>query len=177
MFTLQNSPFLFPKSPPKPKKTQTQIKSSYNFLDLKPESKPETLSIDIQYHEPGLKPSCYDAVVIGCGPSGLRLAEQASGRGLKVCCIDPDPLKGWPNNYGSWVDEFEAMGLGDCLDHTWPLASVVIDDGRRKDLDRPYGRVARGRLKRRLMEGCVENGVRFHKAKAWTLEHGVMYMF
>lgn len=63
------------------------------------------------------------------------------------------------------------------MDHTWPLASVVIDDGRRKDLDRPYGRVARGRLKRRLMEGCVENGVRFHKAKAWTLEHGVMYMF
>lgn len=164
----------------KPTRIHTRIRSFHSFLDLIPESKPETLSIDIQLHDPGSKSKIrpdYDAAVIGCGPAGLRLAEQASARGIRVCCVDPDPLLGWPNNYGSWVDEFAEMGLESCLDHTWPLTSVVIDDGRAKNLDRPYGRVSRGKLKRRLMEGCAENGVRFHKAKVWEVDHEVWLLF
>ena len=34
----------------------------------------------------------------------------------------------WINNYGVWVDEFQAMGLEDCLHVVWPKAKVWLDD-------------------------------------------------
>lgn len=49
------------------------------------------------------------------------------GSTTQVCIIDPAPLGIWPNNYGVWVDEFEAMGLGDCLEVIWPKAKVFLD--------------------------------------------------
>ncbi|KAK9153623.1 hypothetical protein Sjap_001103 [Stephania japonica] len=141
-----------------------------NFLDLKPEAKPEFLDIDLLLHDK-CNASPYDVVIIGTGPSGLRLAESVSAYGIRVCCVDPSPLSVWPNNYGVWVDEFKSMGLEDCLDKTWPLATVFIDDHKVKYLDRAYGRVGRHRLKNRLMERCVALGVKFHKAKAWKVNH------
>ncbi|XP_050211801.1 capsanthin/capsorubin synthase, chromoplastic-like isoform X2 [Mercurialis annua] len=77
----------------------------------------------------------------------------------------------WPNNYGVWVDEFESLGFDDCLDKTWPMTCVFIDDHNVKYLDRPYGRVSRKTLKTKLMENCVSNGVKFHKAKVWKVNH------
>ena len=47
----------------------------------------------------------------------------------QVCVIEPAPLAEWPNNYGVWVDEFQAMGLQDCLEVTWPKARVFLDSG------------------------------------------------
>lgn len=47
--------------------------------------------------------------------------------GYKVCIVDPDPRAPWPNNYGVWVDEFEAMGLTDYLEVVWPKANVFLD--------------------------------------------------
>ena len=44
-----------------------------------------------------------------------------------MCVVDPAPLSSWPNNYGVWVDEFEAMGLADCLERVWPKAQVFLD--------------------------------------------------
>lgn len=86
--------------------------------------------------------------------------------------MDPDPLSLWPNNYGVWFDEFEDLGLQNCFDKTWPMACVYIDDSSKtKYLGRPYGRVSRKKLKERLIEGCVSNGVRFYKAKVWKIEH------
>lgn len=110
-------------------------------------------------------------IIIGAGPAGIRLAEQVSLYGVKVCCVDPDPLSMWPNNYGVWCDEFENLGLDDCLDKTWPMACVYIDDSKTKYLDRSYGRVSRKKLKQNLLEKCVSNGVRFYKAKVWQIEH------
>jgi len=49
-----------------------------------------------------------------------QLAEQVSRNGIEVCCVDPSPLSMWPNNYGVWADEFQSLGLVDCLDKTWP---------------------------------------------------------
>ncbi|KAJ6842709.1 capsanthin/capsorubin synthase, chromoplastic-like [Iris pallida] len=144
-----------------------------SFLDLAPTSRPEPVSVDIRHHSPAANGSSYDAAVIGCGPAGLRLAGLASARGLRVCCVDPDPLSGWRNNYGAWVDEFEEVGLEECMDRVWERATVVIGGGREgeKDLDRRYGRVGRKELKTKLLEGCADHGVSFHKAKAWTLDH------
>lgn len=139
-------------------------------MDLSPESKSESLDIDLPWHDPS-GPADYDAAVIGCGPSGLRLAERASARGLRVCCIDPSPLAVWPNNYGAWVDELQPIGLESCFDKTWPMVSVVINDRKTKHIDRPYGRVSRRALMAHLMESCVSHGVKFHRAKAWGVEH------
>lgn len=68
-----------------------------------------------------------DLVIAGAGPSGLAVGERVARAGYKVCIIDPAPLGIWPNNYGVWVDEFEAMGLGDCLEVIWPKAKVFLD--------------------------------------------------
>lgn len=141
-----------------------------SFLDLKPESEAELLDFDLQWLDSSCK-SCLDVIIIGAGPAGLRLAEQVSRYGIRVCCIDPSPLSMWPNNYGVWVDEFEGLGLEDCLDKTWPMTCVRIDDHRTKYLDRAYGRVSRKRLKMKLLEICAAYGVQFHKAKVWKVEH------
>ncbi|XP_073265025.1 capsanthin/capsorubin synthase, chromoplastic-like [Populus alba] len=108
-----------------------------SFLDLKPLSKPESLDFDLSWFDPADRYRCFDVIVIGTGPAGLRLAEQVSRHGVKVCCVDPSPLSMWPSNYGVWVDEFESLGLVDCLDKTWPMTCVYIDDDKTKYLDRP----------------------------------------
>lgn len=148
-----------------------RISNFQSFLDLKPESKQETLNIDLPLHSVSDR-SEYDVAVIGAGPAGLRLAESVSRHGVRVCCVDPSPLLMWPNNYGVWVDEFDDMALSDCLDHVWPLTAVIIDDHNKKLLDRPYGRVSRRALKTKLLESCLStHNVAFHKARAWTVEH------
>lgn len=129
------------------------------------------MDFDLSWFDPADRPRCFDVIIIGAGPAGLRLAEQVSGYGIKVCCVDPSPLSMWPNNYGVWVDEFESLGLVDCLDKTWPMTCVHIDDDKTKYLDRPYGRVGRKELKTKLLENCASSGVRFHKAKVLNLEH------
>ncbi|MBA0739890.1 hypothetical protein Gogos_013117 [Gossypium gossypioides] len=141
-----------------------------NFLHLKPESKPGCLDSDLPWFNPSDRP-CFDVIIIGTGPGGLRLAEQVSQYGIKVCCVDPSPLSFWPNNYGVWVDEFESLGLVECLDKIWPMTCVYIDDHKTKYLDRPYGRVSRKILKTKLLENCVSNSVKFHKAKVWQVKH------
>ncbi|CAL5200613.1 unnamed protein product [Lathyrus oleraceus] len=141
-----------------------------NFLDFKPEYQPEALDFDLPWHRASDR-SHFDVIIIGAGPAGIRLAEQVSLYGIKVCCVDPDPLSVWPNNYGVWLDEFEELGLEDCLHKTWPMASIYIDDKNTKYLDRSYGRISRRKLKEKLVKGCVFNGVRFYKAKVWEIKH------
>ncbi|KAL5721186.1 hypothetical protein ACHQM5_013778 [Ranunculus cassubicifolius] len=162
----------FPRIYPTRKAPQRINCSLESFLDLKPEQKPEFIRADLSLHDPSSSHrSKYDVIIIGSGPAGLRLAESVSAYGITVCCIDPSPLSMWPNNYGVWVDEFKSMGLETCIDKSWPMTTVYIDDSRTKYLDRPYGRVNRKLLKTRLMEGCMEYGVKFHKAKAWEVSH------
>lgn len=141
-----------------------------NFLDLKSEYQPEALDFDLPLFHPS-DHTCFNVIIIGAGPAGIRLAEQVSLYGMKVCCVDPNPLSIWPNNYGVWFDEFEGLGLEDCLDKTWPITSIYIDDRTTKYLDRCYGRVNKRKLKENLVKGCVFNGVRFYKAKAMQIEH------
>lgn len=152
--------------------TSTRIQSSNkfgDFLDLKPETKPEFLDFDLPCFDPSRR-SPVDVVIIGTGPAGLRLAEQISRYGVEVCCVDPSPLSMWPNNYGVWFDEFERLKLENCLDKIWPMTCVYIDDHKTKYLDRPYSRVSRKKLKTELLQRCVTNGVKFHKTKAWKIE-------
>ncbi|XLR45808.1 hypothetical protein HN51_029913 [Arachis hypogaea] len=80
-----------------------------NFLNLKPTHQPKPL--DLISH-------------------GTRLAEQVSRYGIKVCCVDPDPLSMWPNNYGVWVDEFESIDLEDCLEGVSPMGLNFTRESR-----------------------------------------------
>lgn len=143
------------------------------FLDLVPETKKETLDFDLPRYDTSSPSPTLDLAVVGGGPAGLAVAQQVSAAGLSVCAIDPSPEVVWPNNYGVWVDEFDALGLTDCLDATWPGAVVYVDEdpSSHKLLTRPYARVARHRLKSRMMSRCIANGVKFHQAKVFRVVH------
>ncbi|XP_042485596.1 lycopene beta cyclase, chloroplastic-like [Macadamia integrifolia] len=139
-------------------------------LELVPETKKENLEVELPMYDPS-KGLVVDLAVVGGGPAGLAVAQQVSAAGLSVCSIDPSPKLIWPNNYGVWVDEFEAMDLLDCLDTTWSGAVVFLDEKTRKYLDRPYGRVNRKLLKWKMMQKCISNGVKFHQAKVIKVIH------
>ncbi|KAL0744021.1 hypothetical protein Bca4012_085534 [Brassica carinata] len=144
--------------------------SSSALLDLVPETKKENLDFDLPLYDPSLN-KVVDLAIVGGGPAGLAVAQQVSEAGLSVCSIDPSPKLIWPNNYGVWVDEFEAMDLLDCLDTTWSGAVVYINDGAEKDLSRPYGRVNRKQLKSKMLQKCITNGVMFHQSKVINVVH------
>nr|QBC36219.1 lycopene beta-cyclase variant 3 [Petunia x hybrida] len=143
---------------------------SSTLLELVPETKKENLDFELPMYDPS-KGVVVDLAVVGGGPAGLAVAQQVSEAGLSVCSIDPSPKLIWPNNYGVWVDEFEAMDLLDCLDATWSGAVVYVDENSTKDLDRPYGRVNRKQLKSKMMQKCIRNGVKFHQAKVIKVIH------
>lgn len=140
------------------------------LLELVPEIKKENLEFELPMYDPS-KGLTVDLAVVGGGPAGLAVAQQVSEAGLSVCSIDPSPKLIWPNNYGVWVDEFEAMDLLDCLDTTWSSATVYINEKSTKDLNRPYGRVNRKQLKSKMMQKCISNGVTFHQAKVVKVIH------
>ncbi|KAK6945191.1 hypothetical protein RJ641_026293 [Dillenia turbinata] len=149
--------------------SSVRVRSSA-LLELVPETKKENLEFELPMYDPS-KGLVVDLAVVGGGPAGLAVAQQVSEAGLSVCSIDPSPKLIWPNNYGVWVDEFEALDLLDCLDTTWSGAVVFIDDKSKKDLDRPYGRVNRKQLKSKMMQKCILNGVHFHQAKVVKVIH------
>nr|ALM30774.1 plastid lycopene beta-cyclase 1 [Bixa orellana]AMJ39480.1 lycopene beta-cyclase 1 [Bixa orellana] len=144
--------------------------NSSTLTELVPEIKKENLEFELPLYDPS-KGLVVDLAVVGGGPAGLAVAQQVSEAGLSVCTIDPSPKLIWPNNYGVWVDEFEAMDLLDCLDTTWSGAVVYINDQTKKDLDRPYGRVNRRQLKSKMLQKCISNGVKFHQAKVIKVIH------
>ncbi|KAL9680300.1 hypothetical protein QQ045_018178 [Rhodiola kirilowii] len=140
------------------------------LLELVPETKKENLDFELPMFDSS-KGQVVDLAVVGGGPAGLAIAQQVSEAGLSVCSIDPCPKLIWPNNYGVWVDEFEAMDLLDCLDYTWSGAVVYINENATKNLGRPYGRVNRKQLKSKMMQKCIANGVKFHQAKVVNVIH------
>ncbi|KAI0562685.1 Lycopene cyclase protein [Gracilaria domingensis] len=100
----------------------------------------------------------YDVVVIGAGPAGLSLAAALGERALRVFCADANLHTPWPNNYGTWLDDLEPLGLQDCVSHVWPRTSVhVRRDGQKRVLPREYSRVDRKKLKARLLERCAKS--------------------
>eukprot|EP00965_Chrysotila_dentata_P257721 6212981-Pleurochrysis_carterae.AAC.6 len=54
------------------------------------------------------EPLNVDVAVIGGGPAGYTMAALlAEKHGHSVVLVDPDPEAAWPNNYGSWLEEWE----------------------------------------------------------------------
>jgi Lycopene cyclase protein len=97
------------------------------FYIREPASWPTELELPLKAHDLH-QHGRVDVVVAGAGPAGVAVAERVSQAGFRVCVVDPDPLGVWPNNYGTWVDDFQAMGLEDCLEVIWPKAKVWLDN-------------------------------------------------
>ena len=103
-----------------------------------------------------------DALVVGAGPAGLAVAAELAKRGLDVGLVAPDTP--FVNNYGVWLDEFDELGLRDCLLHEYDDALVWFNDSDPAEgigLGRPYGQVCRRRLREELLKRCVAAGVRY----------------
>lgn len=102
-------------------------------------------------------PSTVSVVVIGAGPAGLSVSRALGERGVDVLCVDPALDKDWPNNYGTWLDELEPLGLAECTSRVWETTSVYTENNDKKtELPRTYVRVDRLKLKQKLMDLCAK---------------------
>lgn len=81
----------------------------------------------------------FDILVAGAGPAGLSLTAALAARGLRVANLSPSQPQEWPNTYGVWLDELEAVGLEKHARCSWPTPGVYTGTtGERRPLDRPY---------------------------------------
>jgi lycopene cyclase-like protein len=61
-----------------------------------------------------------DVLVIGAGPAALAITAALGSEGITVAVLSlGDPAEPWPNTYGIWGDEVDALGLGHLLEHRW----------------------------------------------------------
>jgi len=113
-----------------------------------------------------------DVAVVGGGPAGYVMAALLGRSQHSVALIDPKPQGSWPNNYGAWRVEWEALAanlqmpeLLDCVNTNWEVTdcffggSFDLPDDERLRLDRAYLQVNRIALKSMLEEKHRANGV------------------
>ena len=114
-----------------------------------------------------------DVLVVGAGPAGLSIAHETAKRGVKVGIIAPDTP--FVNNYGVWLDEFQALGLENCLLHKYDDALVWFNDADPAcgtEVGRPYGQVCRRRLRDHLLKECAASGVKYLPGLVDFVRHG-----
>lgn len=91
-----------------------------------------------------------DVIVLGAGPAGSGMARGLVKRGCAVVLVDPAPDRPWPNRYGAWTDELDALGLRDVASQTWPRSELVLPNGGIRTLERGYASIDGARLRRAL---------------------------
>ncbi|KRO93837.1 MAG: lycopene cyclase [cyanobacterium BACL30 MAG-120619-bin27] len=123
-----------------------------------------------------------DALVIGAGPAGLAIAAALGAEGLKVVVLSPEDWRDpWPNTYGIWGDEVDALGLGHLLEHRWSYTCSYFGSGSSDPADpansptchgRDYGLFDKNRLQQFWLERCEAAGVQWLRGRALELSHG-----
>ena len=114
-----------------------------------------------------------DVCVIGGGPAGYTVAALLARDEHSVALVDPSPEGSWPNNYGSWRVEWEALAsslrlpeLLDCVRVNWGVTDCFFGGSfdtpfeDRTRLDAPYLQVDRTKLKALLEQQHAAHGVR-----------------
>ncbi|MCT0207363.1 lycopene cyclase family protein [Synechococcus sp. CS-1332] len=110
-----------------------------------------------------------DVLVLGGGPAALCIAAALAAEGLQVALLAPqDPRTPWPNTYGIWGDEVDALGLGHLLEHRWshtvsyfgagdpdPTAAANLPTVHGRD----YGLFNREALQQHWLAACDRGGV------------------
>eukprot|EP00667_Euglena_gracilis_P012682 EG_transcript_13040 len=115
----------------------------------------------------------YAAAVVGGGPAGLALAWNLAKRGVSVVVVDNVIEKHWPNNYGVWLDEWDALGFPEAtLGIRWEYTTIRYTETEATRLPRGYGRVDRKVLKEYLLAQCVKCGVHFAAGSAASITEG-----
>ena len=113
-----------------------------------------------------------DVLVIGSGPAGLFLATALEQRGIRVEGLSAtDPAEPWPNTYGIWADELEALGMSDFLSHRWQNTIAYMGD-KKIPLQRDYGLIDRDKLQGHRLEQSAHHGIKWHIGKAASVSHG-----
>ncbi len=112
----------------------------------------------------------FDALVIGVGPAGLIIAAELCDRGLKVANLAPTVATApWPNTYGIWVDELEALNLSpELLEHHWRNCVSYFAPGATQH-QRDYGLFDKTKFQNYLLQRCAS--VTWHQGKAQDIEH------
>ena len=110
-----------------------------------------------------------DVLIIGSGPAGLGLATSLTQRGLTVEGLSPVPAtQPWPNTYGIWADELEALGMENFLWKRWRDTSVYMGNGKTA-LNRDYGLIDREQLQGHWLE--EGRAIKWHLGKAKNVTH------
>jgi lycopene beta-cyclase len=113
----------------------------------------------------------FDAIVIGSGPAGTIIAAALAEQGVKVGGLTASPLQQiWPNTYGIWRDELEALGLTELLSYCWENCVSYFGKGE-VNHDRAYGLFDKVKLQNHLLAKCETGGVEWHHSKATNIEH------
>ncbi|NJN32739.1 MAG: lycopene cyclase family protein [Synechococcales cyanobacterium RM1_1_8] len=115
----------------------------------------------------------FDALVIGVGPAGLILTAELCDRGLQVANLAPNSASApWPNTYGVWVDELEALGLTELLGHHWKNSVSYFGPSPTRH-PRDYGLFDKEKFQQYLLQRCQT--VTWILGKAGAICHGDRY--
>ena len=113
----------------------------------------------------------FDALVIGAGPAGAAIGAALCNEGLRVGGLSPTPPAAlWPNTYGIWRDELDALGLTHLLAQRWTDCAVYAG-GQAFALGREYGLIDNARLQAHLLAQCARGGMAWRQDTAATIEH------
>jgi lycopene cyclase-like protein len=124
-----------------------------------------------------------DVLVVGGGPSALCIAAALASERLRVAVLSAsDPAAPWPNTYGIWGEEVDALGLSHLLEHRWSRTCSYFGAGGGTSggvaggaADAPtvhgrdYGLFDKTLLQRHWLDQCAAGGVRWQRGEAREL--------
>ncbi|MCT0216695.1 lycopene cyclase family protein [Synechococcus sp. CS-1330] len=123
-----------------------------------------------------------DVLVVGGGPAALAIAAELAEQGLAVAVLSASDWRDpWPNTYGIWGDEVDALGLGHLLEHRWSYTCSYFGSGSSDPADsansptchgRDYGLFDKNRLQHFWLERCEAAGVQWLRGHAQELSYG-----
>ena len=116
-------------------------------------------------------PASDTIIVIGAGPAALCVAAELASHGLSPGLVSPeDPHKPWPNTYGIWGPEVDALGLSHLLAHRWQdTVSWFGAEPTHHRID--YGLLDREALQALWLDSWRGNGGQWHRGQVLGVRH------